>query len=66
VCGVPVVTTVQGAIAIRLFDRETTGPVEVFTINLGFTARSRTASPASVTSEPTCTASPRTAAWSSR
>jgi hypothetical protein len=40
VCGVPVVTTVQGAIAIRLFDRETTGPVEVFTINLGLTARS--------------------------
>jgi hypothetical protein len=30
---------VQGAVAIRLFDRETTGPVEVFTINLGFTAR---------------------------
>jgi hypothetical protein len=40
VCGVPVVTTVQGSIAIRLFDRETTGPLEVFTINLGFTARS--------------------------
>jgi hypothetical protein len=39
-CGVPVVTTVQGFIAIRLFDRDTTGPIEVFTINLGYTARS--------------------------
>jgi hypothetical protein len=40
VCGVPVVTTVQGFIATRLFERETTGPIEVFTINLGFAARS--------------------------
>jgi hypothetical protein len=39
-CGVPVVTTVRGHIAIRLFDRESTGPIEVFTVNLGYTARS--------------------------
>lgn len=39
-CGVPVTTTVEGHFIIRTFGDEATGVVEVFTVNLGFTATS--------------------------
>lgn len=39
-CGVPVTSTVKGRIAIRTFERDGTGPLEVFTINATLTATS--------------------------
>ena len=37
-CGVTVTTTVRGHITVRTFPGEGTGPAEIRTINLGFTA----------------------------
>ena len=39
-CGVPVITTEQGHIIIRTFSGERTGPAELLTINVAFTATS--------------------------
>jgi hypothetical protein len=40
VCGVPVTTRIEGFVIERTFDGEGTGPVQLNTINLGFTATS--------------------------
>jgi hypothetical protein len=37
-CGVPVTTRVQGHIIVRVFSGEGTGPAEIRTLNLAFTA----------------------------
>jgi hypothetical protein len=40
VCGVPVVTTATGSFTIRSFERDETGAIVVFTVNIGLTATS--------------------------